>query len=309
MKRALCLRRRERRPSASIGSALSLVLLLIGIFPVWAGENEITQLLSKGNLSPGSPPNGLLGVQEAPEAKPDLWDESRFFDKSREGWFWYLETRKEEKETQKRKTPSGLLPPTLKEMREEAEKLLSRAVEEPTEEHLLAYVQYQRLVMKRAEAFAQTWQRVLWAHPELDPTVENPVVTAGLSIARAEKAKKRDAKLLDLARSSGIFYFFSGDCSLCEIQSPILANFARSYGFSVVPISLDGTEDPLFGSAKVDRGAAERLGIRQAPAIFLVRPKTGEVLRVGTGLLSMEELGERLDRLSEHVEEEKDEDR
>lgn len=291
---------------ASIGSALSLGLLLIGILPVWAGENEITQLSSKGSLSPESTQDGLLRVKEAPEAKPDLLDENRFFDKSREGWFWYLEMRKEEKrEALEKKELSKSLPLTLNEMREQAEKLLSRAVEEPTEAHLLAYIQYQRLVMTRAEAFAQTWQRVLWAHPELDPTVENPVVTAGLSVARAEKAKRRDAKLQELARSSGIFYFFSGDCPLCEIQSPLLAGFARSYGFSVVPISLDGAEDLLFGPAKVDRGAAERLGVSVAPAIFLVRPQTGEVLRVGTGLLSMEELGERLDRLAEHVEEER----
>jgi len=304
---------------------LSIIALLFWILPAWAGEkgqirwqpkasspfvedNEITRLLPEGNLSPGSPQNGLLEVKEAPEAEPDPWDENRFFDKSREGWFWYLEMREEEREKDlpKRKAPSGPLPPTLKEMQEEAEQLLSRAVEEPTEAHLLAYIRYQRLVMKRAEAFAQTWQRVLWAHPEIDPTVENPVVTAGLSVARAEKAKKRDAKLLELARSSGIFYFFAGDCPLCEIQSTILANFARSYGFSVVPISLDGAEDPLFGPAKVDRGAAERLGVSAAPAIFLVRPQTGEVLRVGTGLLSMEDLGERLDRLAEHhVEEER----
>ncbi|WP_168062787.1 conjugal transfer protein TraF [Candidatus Manganitrophus noduliformans] len=244
-------------------------------------------------------------MKEAPEAEPDPWDENRFFDKNREGWFWYLEMKKEEKRVRKREAPSRQLPPTLNEMRKQAEKLLSRAVEEPTEAHLLAYIQYQRLVMQRAEAFAHTWQRVLWEHPDLDPTVENPVVTAGLSVARAEKAKKRDAKLLNLARSSGIFYFFAGDCPLCEIQSPLLAGFARSYGFSVVPISLDGAEDPLFGSAKVDRGAAERLGVSAAPAIFLVRPQTGEVLRVGTGLLSMEELGERLDRLAGHVEEER----
>jgi len=302
---------------------LSIIALLFWILPAWAGEkgqirwqpkasspfvedNEITRLLPEGNLSPGSPQNGLLEVKEAPEAEPDLWDENRFFDKSREGWFWYLEMRKEEeRQALEKKAPARQLPPTLNEMREQAEKLLSRAVEEPTEAHLLAYIQYQRLVMQRAEAFAQTWQRVLWGHPEIDPTVENPVVTAGLSVARAEKARKRDAKLLELARSSGIFYFFSGDCPLCEIQSPILAGFVRSYGFSVMPISLDGAEDLLFGPAKVDRGAAERLGVRVAPAIFLVRPQTGEVLRVGTGLLSMEELGERLDRLAEHVEEER----
>jgi conjugal transfer pilus assembly protein TraF len=199
-------------------------------------------------------------------------------------------------------------------MREQAEEVLSRAIEAPTQENIAAYMAYQRLLTQRAEEFARIWQWVLWQHPELDPTVEEPIATVGLSVAQAERVKKRDEALSQLAQTSGLLYFFSGDCSLCDVQSPILSAFAQVYGFSVIPISLDGGVDPVWGPGKVDRGAAKRLGVEKVPVIFLAQPpsppagRAGEILRVGTGLLSMEDLAMRLYSISESDKERRNED-
>lgn len=225
-------------------------------------------------------------------------EETIFFDRSREGWFWFKELKRPS--LKERPDTHGRLPPTIKEMRERAEGLLSRAIEEPTEENLLAYMAYQNLLTRRAEEFAMIWQRMLWQHPELDPTVEEPVASVGLTAARAMETRERDERLYDLAQTSGLLYFYSGNCPLCEVQSPLLIRFAEAYGFRIIPISLDGAQDPLFPEAKVDRGAAARLGVEQVPAIFLARPPA-KIIRVGTGLLSLEDMGIRLYRLSEEI--------
>lgn len=227
-----------------------------------------------------------------------------YFDRRQEGWFWHRESKRPIRP--RNSIIPKRLPPTMKEMREQAEALLNRAIEEPTKENVHAYLAYQQLIFDRTEKFARTWQRVLWENPELDPTVENPTVTAGISVARAEQTRRGDERLLHLAQSAGLLYFFSGNCPLCEVQSPILASFASTYGFQVIPISVDGSEDPLFTPARVDRGAAERLGVSQAPALFLATPATGEVRRIGTGLLSMEDLMMRLTHLTEDSEKEKE---
>ncbi len=229
-------------------------------------------------------------------------EEVIFFDRSQEGWFWFKELRRS---SLKKERPDvhGMLPPTLKEMRERADVLLGRAIEEPTEENLLAYMAYQRLLTRRAEEFAMTWQRMLWQHPELDPTVEEPVASVGLTAARAEKIRERDENLYELAQTSGLLYFYSGNCPLCEVQSPLLARFAEAYGFRVIPISLDGAQDTQFPEAKVDRGAAARLGVEQVPTIYLARPPT-KIRRVGTGLLSLEDLAIRLYRLGQDMKKE-----
>lgn len=272
-----------------------LSLLFLGSRSVaWSEEGEAvnsTPLLSEG---PGAP--------DASSEKPT----PVYFDRHREGWFWWEQIKPPQK--REKKSPPKILSPTLKEIREQTEVFLNRAIEAPTEENVLAYVAYQRLVMQRAEEFSRTWQRVLWQHPDLDPTVENPIVTAGLTAANAEQARKRDLALSQLAQTAGLLYFFSGDCPLCEIESPLLASFAETYGFSVVAVSVDGAADSVFSGAKVDRGAAGKLGVEKTPAIFLARPPS-EVLRVGTGLLSVEDLAGRLYRLSEEMKEKEHEER
>ncbi|MEW6682648.1 MAG: conjugal transfer protein TraF [Nitrospirota bacterium] len=227
-----------------------------------------------------------------------------FFDRSRDGWFWYLEHRSVPPPKKPAQTP---LPPTVKAMRERAEELLARAIEEPTEARVVAYMAFQQQLTQRSEQFARVWQRVLWQHPELDPTVTEPVTAAALSPVQADRVRRQDAALSDLARTAGLFYFFSRHCPLCEVQSPILAAFAAAYGFRVIAVSLDGAPDPVFEQAKVDDGAAEKLGVTQVPAVFLARPPS-DVLRVGTGLLTMEELSRRIVRLSEANEEMNEED-
>ncbi len=253
----------------------------------------------------------LFGIVHPAESANGTEEEALFFDRSRDGWFWYLEIKKP---PQTKEPMLQRLPPTLKEMRARAEALLNRAIEAPTEVNIAAYMAYQQLLTQRAEEFARTWQLVLWQHPELDPTVEEPIATVGLSVAQAERVKKRDEALSQLAQTSGLLYFFSGNCPLCEVQSPILSTLAETYGFHVVAVSLDGEADPVFGAGKINRGAAQKLGVEKVPALFLARPpslpagRAGEILRIGTGLLSMEDLAMRLYYISESDKERRDED-
>jgi conjugal transfer pilus assembly protein TraF len=156
---------------------------------------------------------------------------------------------------------------------------------------------YQQLLTERAERFARVWQRVLWAHPELDPTVVEPTAAAGLAATQAQRAFEQERILRELSETAGILYFYKGDCPLCSAQSPLLSSFAEAHGFRIVPISLDGFTDPVFPDTKMDRGAAEKLGVKNLPAIFLARPPH-DVRRVGTGFLTIEELGRRLIRMA-----------
>lgn len=243
-----------------------------------------------------TPAGDSPAVDTSTEERFDLSPGPVYFDRSREGWFWFRGPKIPKKEIAPNPNTSipERLPPTMKEIREMTQKLLDRAWEEPTQENLHAYLAYQQLIFNRNDRFVDAWRRVLIAYPELDPSVDEPTVTAGLSIARAEKTRRQDEKLFALAQTKGLLYFFSANCPLCEVQSPILATFVSSYGFPVVAISVDGSEEPLVGPARVDLGAAARLGVTKTPALFLADPKSGEIVRVGTGLLSVEDLGSRL---------------
>ncbi len=217
-----------------------------------------------------------------------------FFDRSREGWFWYLRLPPELQE--KAPLPDAL-PPTMQEMRARADELLSRAIETPTEVNVATYMSYQQRLTNRAEQFARIWQRVLWAHPELDPTVGEPVAAAGLSAMQAQQAADQDHVLSELAKTSGILYFYKGGCALCSAEAPLLSSFAETHGFRVIAISLDGSTDPMFPQSRMDYGAGDKLGVKTVPAVFLARPPN-EVQRIGTGFLTIEELTRRLLRIA-----------
>jgi len=234
----------------------------------------------------------LLAVRPAWTASDE--EPSVFFERSKEGWFWYLMHQPAAKE---RPPLSDKLPPTLKEMQARAEELLAKAIETPTDDNVAAYMSYQQRLTQRAEKFARIWQRVLWAHPELDATVGEPVAAAGLSAMQAQQAADQDHVLRELAQTSGILYFYKGDCSLCAAEAPVLSNFAETHGFEIIAISLDGSTDPMFPQSRMDHGAADKLGVNTVPAIFLARPPN-EVQRVGTGFLSIEELTRRLIRIA-----------
>lgn len=178
-------------------------------------------------------------------------------------------------------------------MREKAEALLDRALEEPSAEHVKEYLVHQKKLLDRSEEVAQVWKVVLMQHPELDATVGHPLSAVGADLTKAALAQEKDRTLLDLSERSGLLYFFSGDCVVCSTQSALLSTFASGYGFKVVPISLDGAPDPVFPGTRIDQGVAKRLGVETLPAIFLARPPD-QIVRIGTGLLTAEEISDRL---------------
>lgn len=209
-----------------------------------------------------------------------------YFDRDREGWFW----NQIKKSSLKRALPKA---ETAKAMRERAELLLDRALEEPNTERVKEYLVHQKKLLDRSEEVAQLWKVVLMQHPELDATVGHPLSAVGADLTKAALAQERDRTLLTLAERSGLLYFFSGNCAVCPAQSALLSSFASGYGFKVVPISVDGASDPVFSTVRIDRGVAKRLGVETLPAIFLAQPPD-RVVRIGTGLITAEEISDRL---------------
>ncbi len=59
------------------------------------------------------------------------------------------------------------------------DELKARAILEPSEANVIAYVRFQREQLDRASTFSDTWQRALWQNPDLDYTLQRPVSTVG----------------------------------------------------------------------------------------------------------------------------------
>src|SRR3546814_17419766 len=55
------------------------------------------------------------------------------------------------------------------------DELKARAILEPSEQNVTAYIRFQREQLDRASTFSDVWHRTMWQNPELDYTLQRPV--------------------------------------------------------------------------------------------------------------------------------------
>ncbi len=174
--------------------------------------------------------------------------------------------------------------------------LKARAILEPSEENIIAYVRFQREQLDRASTFSDTWQRALWQNPDLDYTLQRPVSTVGKRAWLDNRKADRDAVLESLSQRYGLFYFYAQSCGACEIFGPILRSVADSHGMAVMAVSMDGGPNRDFPNYVVDAGQRARMGVpgNETPALVLFDTATRRTIPVGFGMLSADEIMDRI---------------
>ncbi|VXC98809.1 IncF plasmid conjugative transfer pilus assembly protein TraF [Sphingomonas sp. T1] len=183
----------------------------------------------------------------------------------------------------------------LKAITRQLDELKARAILEPTEANVIAYVRYQREQLDRASTFSDTWQRALWQNPDIDYTLQRPVSTVGKRAWTDNRSATRDQVLSRLGQRYGMFYFFAQSCAACEVFSPILRSVADSHRITVMAVSTDGGPSRQFPNYVVDSGQRQRMGVPLAtPALVLFDTVTRKTVPVGFGVMSADEVMERI---------------
>jgi conjugal transfer pilus assembly protein TraF len=77
-------------------------------------------------------------------------------------------------------------------------------------------------------------------------------------------------------------------------MAPTLKFLAEQYGIAVFPVSLDGRGLPEFPNPSRDNGMAASLGISVVPLVVLGNIKDRRLLPIGSGVLSAQEIVERI---------------
>ena len=183
----------------------------------------------------------------------------------------------------------------LKAITRQLDELKARAILEPTEANVIAYVRYQREQLDRASTFSDTWQRALWQNPDMDYTLQRPVSTIAKRAWSDNRSATRDQVLSRLGQRYGMFYFFAQSCAACEVFSPILRSVADSHRINVMAISTDGGPSRTFPNYVVDSGQRQRMGVPLAtPALVLFDTVTRKTVPIGFGVMSADEVMERI---------------
>lgn len=225
-----------------------------------------------------------------------------YWQQHREGWFWYRDppppkARPSPKEPATPPKPRELA--DFEAMQQRLETLKRVAVMNPTDDNLMAYMRFQRMVMDRSQVFADRWQRLVWREPSLDYAAEGRPTNTLAIAAFDERQRERDAAAVrQLAATHGLVFVFRSDCPFCHRFAPVLKRFAQSHGLTVLAISLDGGTLPEYPDARPDNGMATRLNARAVPALYLTQPSRREFRPVGFGLMSDTDLLERIAALA-----------
>lgn len=242
---------------------------------------------------------------------------NNFWKNREQGWFWY-ETNPEKDVVPEDQpptnespeaTPETLLKSEPEQKQSEPEKhgpaplshawikenlplLQARAIDNPTVENVRAFYYVQRVMMDKSEKFATVAEQVVQGDPYIDETIRRPTATYAANAMNAEASEAAGKALDSLAEQAGILFFFRSDCGPCHVLAPVLKRFTDTYGFSVLPVSLDGRGLPsrIFPNFQKDDGQAAYMGVDITPSLFLMAPKRKSMTPIAIGAVSFTDL-------------------
>ncbi|WP_132706209.1 conjugal transfer protein TraF [Pseudomonas aeruginosa] len=266
-----------------------------------------------------------LAVQAAGvSAQPDTpaaaaSDSVSFYQGKADGWFWYKEPPEPPKEKKKKKEeppPTPPLPKPIEQakpvepapaapqgpqvfsvawLQKNLPKYRNIAIDNPTEENVQRYYYMQRMMMDKANKFAEVSSTVIMKDPFLDEDSRRPVATYAAMAMNREVGAKAEKVLKDLSKQVGLFFFFSSDCMLCSEQAGVLQALTYKTGIQVIPVSMDGgpLSNGMYPDYRVDQGQAKAMNIYQAPALALAIPPDKTEI-VGYGAVTLDVLQNRI---------------
>ena len=107
------------------------------------------------------------------------------------------------------------------------------AIMRPTEANVRRYMELEAQVVARASTFADVAQRVAWATPELDPTLQGrPVNAKALEVFEQTELVDRSRSIAELGKDHVLFFFYRSDCPYCHAFAPTLAAFQARHGLA-----------------------------------------------------------------------------
>lgn len=230
--------------------------------------------------------------------------EKGYFEVHEKGWHWYREVPgvdknqvmpdpnnkiKDNKETLQ-KNPIE----ELKAYQKRLEEAKAMAVMHPSRENIEKYQYLQYEALERANKFSSIWMENVYRNPELNYSLISPTSQKARHIYLHEKEKKKMEKIAELSKEYGLFYFFKKGCEYCKEFGPIVKRFSEKYKWAVLAISEFGEEEPLFERNVRDNGLADTWGVSTYPSLFAVNPKTGDVIPIANGMISIEEMEDRI---------------
>lgn len=223
------------------------------------------------------------------------------------GWNFYCDNKKNKKKEPKDSKKEEATSPTIaqiatnktKEIKKRHQELLDIATHFPTQENIRNYIEFNQMMLDKSSYFAEVSKRAIWQTPEINYALKRPINSAGKRVWIEEKNKKEVQAVRSLKDKFGIFFFYRSDCPYCHAFSPTLKKLAKEFDIDIMAISMDGVKLSEWPNSKIDSGQAQKLGITTVPATIAFDKKTSQIIPIGFGALSRQELIEQIYHLTQ----------
>lgn len=249
----------------------------------------------------------LTGVAvEAAESKVDVSQPAKtYYQDHARGWYWYEDPKLEEKKQAEQQVIESAPPLSprdiLKKQGEDYENALALAMLKPTPENYQKYLAISSQIQQQAQDFSVGFKEAIWQSPEFDYTLKQPVTTQAIIAKNEEEKAGNEKDLSALSGNNGLLFFFRSDCPYCHRFAPVLKKFSEFYGFTVIPVSLDGGGLPEYPYPKRNYDLGRKLNVENVPALFMVDPDRNTVATVGYGYSDWSVLTQKVLSAGKHI--------
>ncbi|HAU1150818.1 TPA: type-F conjugative transfer system pilin assembly protein TraF [Legionella pneumophila] len=165
-------------------------------------------------------------------------------------------------------------------------------------EDMRVFLSLQDYWLKESSRFKSLFQQTMLAYPEYDYAVTHPTSNLGAKITDEVRESETVELIKRLSQSHGLLFFYRGKSPYDLKQIPIIVDFCRRFSIPVMPISVDGITSPELMNSRIDKGQANRLGVRYFPTLLLVNPRNQRVSPIAYGLTTQDVLMERLKQVA-----------
>lgn len=186
----------------------------------------------------------------------------------------------------------------IEEYRKQLDELKHRAILEPSEENVQAYMTAQQAMVRQAGLFTEVWQRSLFSNPSLDANVDRPLSSIGENLVQDRLDVEREVAFENATSERALMFVYegSGTCLVCETQGEVLRSLVDQYGVTVLAVTRDGVPVSTFPESLPDQGQIANMGLSDIPSPFLalVEPRSNAVDLIGAGLMTQDIILDRV---------------
>ena len=177
---------------------------------------------------------------------------------------------------------------------------LHRAHHTRNMEDMRTFLSLQDYWLKESSHFKNLFQKTMLYYPEYDYSVTHPTSSIGTKLLDSERQKNNQATIHQLTKNHGLLFFYRSQNPYDQKQIAVLQDFCKRFELPLIPVSVDGKRAPELPDSRLDKGQAERLGVRFFPAVLLVNPSTRETLPVAFGFTTQDVIEENLVSVANH---------